>query len=608
MMIEKFCPHAERLGISAQAADGDVMAALQEVVDHSIRNGVIPPERRDHAVGWCFGWLTTLDPLYYSRFACTSKLSGPSRPTRTRVPVRRWPMLNYNGHHDHRWSHVPLAELFREAGLEVRPKKDGKVQAPHSFRHDTKSGFPLVIWEDNRWWCSSCFASGDAADFLVEAGKAADRAEAERILLERYGPPHSAAPKRTTIQVNNRFPRDIAADAIEALGKSNNPPRLFGQGTELVRLAETGLAADTINAPALKGILDRCADFVKAKKGEVGEDDVLVPARPPDDVVKDILSQQRLPFPALKGFASTPVFLPGGRLLACDGYDPGSGIYMSLEGLQDLRWDMPLEEAKNLLLNELLVDFPFVDEASKAHALAALLFPFLRQMITGPTPIHLVDAPARGTGKGLLADLIAIVTTGTPAYVMALPRDDDEVDKRITATLLASHQLVLLDNVTVLRSAALSAALTTTLWRGRVLGKSEMVDAPNTGTWLATGNNVELSDEVNRRTVLVRLDAQIESPEERTGFKHPLPGWAIQHRSELVSACLSIINRWIQEGMPWGQATLGRFEDWAGIMSGVLSILDVSGFLQNREQQKSRDSESGEWAALCAAWWTQYGE
>jgi hypothetical protein len=135
-----------------------------------------------------------------------------------------------------------------------------------------------------------------------------------------------------------------------------------------------------------------------------------------------------------------------------------------------------------------------------------------------------------------------------------------------------------------------------------------MVDAPNTGTWLATGNNVELSDEVNRRTVLVRLDAQIESPEERTGFKHPLPEWAIQHRSELVSACLSIINRWIQEGMPWGQATLGRFEDWAGIMSGVLSILDVSGFLQNREQQKSRDSESGEWAALCAAWWTQYGE
>jgi hypothetical protein len=504
-------------------------------------------------------------------------------------------MFNPNGLHTHRWAHVPLAELFREAGLEIRPKKDGKFQAPHSFKHGSKSGFPLVIWEDNRWWCSSCYASGDAADFLVKTGKAADVAEAERILLERYGPPHTADSKRTAIQVNARFLRDIAADAIQALTGANDPPRLFVRGTSLVRLAETGLAADPINVPALKGVLDRCADFVKVKKGEVGAADVLVLARPPDDVVKDILSQQGLPFPALKGFASTPIFLPGGRLLARDGYDPDSGIYMSLEGLQDLERDMPLEAAKDFLLQELLVDFPFVDEASQAHALAALLQPFLRQMISGPTPLYLFDAPARGTGKGLLADLVAIVTTGSPAYVMALPRDDEEVDKRITSTLLAGHQLALLDNVTVLRSAALSAALTTTSWRGPVLGTSQMASMPNTATWLATGNNVELSDEVNRRTVLVRLDAVVEAPEERAGFKHPLPAWAMQHRSKLVSACLSIINRWIQQGMPQGEATLGRFEDWAGIMSGVLG---VSGFLQNRDQQKSRDSESGEWAAL----------
>jgi hypothetical protein len=357
-----------------------------------------------------------------------------------------------------------------------------------------------------------------------------------------------------------------------------------------------------MSTPALKGVLDRCADFVKVKKGELGED-VLVPARPPDDVVKDILSQQGLPFPALKGFASTPIFLSGGRLLTCDGYDPESGIYVSLDGLEDLKWDMPLKEAKDLLLSKLLVDFPFADEASKAHAIATLLLPFLRQMITGPTPLHLFDAPARGTGKGLLADLVAIVTTGSPAYVMALPRDDDEVDKRITSTLLAGHQLVLLDNVTVLRSTALSAALTTTLWRGRVLGKSQMANVPNTATWIGTGNNVELSDEVNRRTVFVRLDAKMESPEERTEFKYPLPAWAIRHRSELVSACMSIINRWVQEGMPLGEATLGRFEDWARVMGGVLGVSD---FLQNREQQKGRDSESGEWASLCEAWWGWY--
>jgi hypothetical protein len=133
-----------------------------------------------------------------------------------------------------------------------------------------------------------------------------------------------------------------------------------------------------------------------------------------------------------------------------------------------------------------------------------------------------------------------------------------------------------------------------------------MVNAPNTATWIATGNNVELSDEMSRRVALTRLDAEVESPEERTGFKHNLPGWAISHRTELVSACLSVINHWIEAGMPQGTATLGRYESWAGVMGGVLGVLGVSGFLGNRDQQKGRDTESLEWVALCEAWWVRH--
>ena len=74
----------------------------------------------------------------------------------------------------------------------------------------------------------------------------------------------------------------------------------------------------------------------------------------------------------------------------------------------------------------------------------------------------MLDAPARGTGKGLLAEVISVVATGFPGHVMSLPRDDDELEKRITAALLAGRQVIHLDNVRRLQDLARS---------GNVVGK-----------------------------------------------------------------------------------------------------------------------------------------
>lgn len=416
---------------------------------------------------------------------------------------------------------------------------------------------------------------------------------------------------REVIQTNGRFMRDITADSVKILDRANNPPRLFSRGSELVRLALGGeLQAEPLSTAGLKGELDRAADFVKVKSDEDGND-MQGPDRPPDDVVADILALQELPFPKLKGFATTPVFVPGGRLLARDGYDPDSGLYLRMDGLKGLRCDMPLRTARNLLLDDLLGDFPFKDHASRAHALSAVLQPFVRYLIPGATPNHHVDAPTPGTGKGLLVDLISYVSTGRPAQPMKLPENDDEVDKRITSALIAGHRIILFDNVRYLGSEALEVALTTTVYRGRILGKSQIVDAPNTALWLTTGNNVEFSDEMNRRTVGIGLDAQVEDPETRTGWKHPLPSWAIEHRTELVSACLSVVQLWVKKGMPPMKdttLTLGRFEEWASIMGGIQETMGVPGFLKNLDDQKHADTETQEWMALCKSWWSKYAE
>jgi hypothetical protein len=64
--------------------------------------------------------------------------------------------------------------------------------------------------------------------------------------------------------------------------------------------------------------------------------------------------------------------------------------------------------------------------------LAALLLSFARRLIEGTTPIHLVEPPAAGTGKGVLVGVLYVLATRRAAEAGTLPQDKDEVRKKIT--------------------------------------------------------------------------------------------------------------------------------------------------------------------------------
>src|SRR5262249_33877092 len=157
--------------------------------------------------------------------------------------------------------------------------------------------------------------------------------------------------------------------------------------------------------------------------------------------------------------------------------------------------------------------FPFANAADCAHAVAAALLPFVRDLIPGATPLHLIDKPTAGTGAALLAFAITFPAVGRPVAVMTEGRDEDEWRERLTAVPVSGVPVVVLDNVRRrLDSAALSAALTAEAWTDRLLGRSEMARMPVRCLWLATGNNVALSMELARRTVRLRLDARMDRP------------------------------------------------------------------------------------------------
>jgi putative DNA primase/helicase len=482
-------------------------------------------------------------------------------------------------------------------------------------------GEPLG-WEAYGNWSNRTFVERSAKQLANTTGVQLDRAKMlltqavkeARKLAGIPGPEDSAQiaqHDRPIIVARGRYLRDVADDSWRVLQNTNgNIPQFFQFGNAICDLvtSEHSIYLRVLTLTSLRNRLDRLADYVSIDKD--GDER---PSRPSKDLLEDMLAQANPPLPHLQGVVGGPVCRPDGSVATTEGYDPATGLYLALGDLRvspvaDIPPDSAIAWAKRLLLEELLGDFPFATPSDKAHALSEIITPVARPLISGPTPLHLNEAPSPGSGKDLLADCASLIATGTLPPAMTEGRDDDEWRKRLTAKLITSPTMILIDNVKRrLDSGSLSTALERPVWEDRHLGLSRMVTVPIRCVWICTANNPALSDEIARRTTRVRIDPQMETPWERTGFRHPdLRMWVREHRGELLWAVLSLVRHWVARGRTRGDQSIGSYESWSQVIGGILKAGDIPGFLGNRhEVYRQAQSESAGMRVLVEAWWSE---
>ncbi|MEI8395174.1 MAG: toprim domain-containing protein [Rhodospirillaceae bacterium] len=410
---------------------------------------------------------------------------------------------------------------------------------------------------------------------------------------------------------------DLAAvtdQCWDILRAANDPPWLYRCAGH-----PAWIEPDDKGHPVPKGLSDNRLRHILARlvgwtaRSKNGE---LAPAYPPGGVVANLLATPDPDLPVLGGIVTAPVFGAGGELLTTPGYHPANELlYLPPPGftippVPEHPSAAEIATARSLLLDDMLGEFPFVGDAERAHVLALLLLPFLRPMIKGPTPLHLIEKPTPGTGATLMVDAIAFVSTGSSVSVMVEGKDDEEWRKRLTSKLREIPALLLIDNLRrTLDSSAVAAAITAPVWEDRILGKSENVHFPIRCTWIATGNNPKFSDEMARRLVRIRLDPETDRPELREGFRHKnLMAWVYANRGRLVAACLTLGRAWIAAGQPHHARTIGSFEQWSHVIGGVLDVAGVPGFLGNlKEAYKDNNAEGSARTIFINAWWERYG-
>jgi hypothetical protein len=420
---------------------------------------------------------------------------------------------------------------------------------------------------------------------------------------------------------------------MKALCLYNRRPRLFQRTGALVRLVPGGSKSghtiiEELTAESLNGLPIEAADYgtvVHLKKGEETRW-----GYPNERLVKDILHLKRWPpkaIPRIHRVVPTPRFTTTGRLLLQPGFDRESGIYLcppeglSISDVPDSPTDADVQWAKDLIFKDLYWDFPFVkfprykhvdeltddaifyDNANRCHILAYMLQPFLMEFIDEATPLYNAEAPTQGTGKTRVLRYATVPSQGCEASTLSPPDTEEEWNKTILTQLRFGAEYVLFDNLdTRLSSRSFANVLTSTEFQGRLLGTNTLGVYPNRVTWANSVNNGSFNDDIARRTVLIRLDAGLAAPDQRdpNQFKHcNLSQWAREQRSGLLRACLILCRRWIAAGMPRNTMRFD-YPQWAGVMSGLLQSIGMSGFLGNREQILS--DESAKWVRLIQVW------
>lgn len=410
------------------------------------------------------------------------------------------------------------------------------------------------------------------------------------------------------IQINGRPAREIVEECWE-LFTCQRVPTLFQQEGRLVRIVDSdwGKVIRGVDTQILRAMLNQRAAFVKVydrKDGRVEEHAGAAPAWVSEDMVSLPLAKIK----PLESVLRAPFVGRDGVVVTEPGYHEGARCWLESHGLTI---DAMTVEVARGVIDEWLIDFKFAEDHDRANAVALFLLPFVRRYIKGPTPGHVIEASTPGSGKSLLATMLLLPSLGETLKASPFSEAEEERRKGLMSSLIEGRAAVLFDNIKgKVDSPSLEGILTSEVWQDRVLGTTANVHAVNRAAWVFTSNNAEMSLDMARRCIRVRLDQGVERPYDREpgDFIHGnIEKYTRDNRGRLVSAAISLIRAWqANPGAP--VKALGSFEDWSRVIGGILQVAGYKGWLQGRDEMiRLADRQGDQLREFVQVWAKKYG-
>lgn len=332
------------------------------------------------------------------------------------------------------------------------------------------------------------------------------------------------------------------------------------------------------------------------------------PTDPPRTMLEVMLTLPEYPpeIATVESIVRLPFLNKDGYLVARNGLMPQQRVFVDIpQELRSIQLPETITE-EDLAAAVATIIAPFQDfdlrEDSVANLVAFLLTLLFRWMVRGVVPIFIISGNQPGTGKGLVCRVVSIIVFGRDAEFAPGNTGSDELRKRIFALASQGVGFSVLDNVeSKLWSSDLAAWLTAPVFRDRRLGESVTYAYPNTMTFCATGNNLQIGGDIARRAVLIEIESEHHAPHERSDFQHAdLVAHVRKHRVEILRAAYLVAAAWIRRGAPVPEdaPVMGSFEQWSRTMAGLLDTMGATGLLENRHRLRGHDTDAEEMALM----------
>lgn len=408
---------------------------------------------------------------------------------------------------------------------------------------------------------------------------------------------------RHVIDITDENLGATSAAIWDGLLSSPYAEHLYRYGDRLLRVDPEQRSTELLDprGERWRGMIARSCAFVRTSVTGASSECV-----PPVAMVTDAYVWHSHRVRTVDRIAHTPHLTASGGILSTPGYDAATRTLL-LSDIEPL--DLTVAQALTWI-DELLCDFAFATPADRTNAIALLLLPFVRDLCDC-TPLWLIDATRAGTGKTFLIEMLHRVWTGQAPEVRDLPLVPEEQRKALTAALVKQPVAVAFDDVSMVTGHALQRAITSPHWSDRELGSNRELTTTVRCVWLASGNNVTIGSDMVRRTVLIRMVSDLETPSERSDWRRDgdeLKTWCTQHRRELVNACLTLAAAGQAYTRPVTARPMASFDAMVRVLTRTLTAAGITKFLDNAATLRTREHDGGaaSWRMVFALWYRKY--